>query len=341
MSELRYNVTTREWVVIAPERAKRPEQFLHEEKLLTPDREPHQTDCPFCPGHEGEDTPGETWRSTRSDGDWQVRCFPNRYPAFTPSENPCSTAGRNLFHRVRDGCGVHEVVAESPRHNVTLALQPVEEVQQVINCWHERFVALHKEPIVEHVIVFKNHGAAAGTSLEHPHSQIIGLPVVPSHVHSRLDAASRFYQKNQCCVFCRTLEEELDDGARIVAHNPSFVAFVPFAAYSPYSLWVFPRRHMHSFAQLEPAEAGDLARILVGCLGALYFGLKDPAYNLVLRSLAPPGPGQHAFHWYVAIVPRLGKAAGFELGTGMFINSSLPEADAAYLRTQLEKRNNL
>lgn len=329
MSELRYNVATREWVVMAPERARRPEDFHAQRHSTTADRPAYREDCPFCPGAE-VNTPGETVRFCDNQGNWLVRSFPNRYPAFT-CETEAGLSG-DLFHRKRLGSGVHEVVAESRLHNQTLALQETQHVQLVLEAWRQRSQFLFAHTEIEHLVVFKNHGVGAGTSLEHPHSQIIGLPVLPSSVRHRFDDAALFFQKGKGCVFCEMVKAELEDGDRIVASSPGHVAFVPFAAYSPYSIWILPRRHSHCFALIEPEEVADLAVVLREVLARLYIGLKDPDYNLVVRTANPPGPGSHFFHWYIAVVPRISQMAGFEMGTGMFINASLPETDAAYLR---------
>jgi UDPglucose--hexose-1-phosphate uridylyltransferase len=330
LSELRYNVATREWVVIAPERGRRPNEFQQQGRPRTADRPAHRADCPFCPGGE-QNTPGETLRYLDSEGNWLVRSFPNRYPALSCDSQP-TPAGNDVFRRKLRGSGVHEVVAESPLHNQTLALQPLDQVLLVLKSWRERSRSLHAQHDLEHITIFKNHGLAAGTSLEHPHSQIIGLPVVPSGVRGRLDAAQHYYQTGLGCVFCGMLQSERQDGERVVVEGRLHTAFVPFAAYSPYSMWILPHRHGHCFGLCEDDELEDLAQVVRQALAKLYHGLGDPDYNLMVRSGNPPGPGVHYWHWYLAIVPRLSRLAGFELGTGMFICASLPEADAAYLR---------
>lgn len=329
MSHLRYNTATGDWVVIAPERSRRPEEFRQDDRPNTNERPAHRIECPFCPGDESG-TPGESLRYLRSDGEWQVRAFPNRFPALRP-EVAARQEG-DPFHRQRSGHGLHEVVAESPLHNTTLALQPGEEVAQVITAWRERYLKVAAMPGIEHVVVFKNHGAAAGSSLEHPHSQIVGLPVIPSSVRGRMAVPLSYYRKHDRCVFCDMLQTEIEDGARIVEANAHFVAFVPFAAYSPFSIWIFPRRHDHCFGHVSDEEVASLSVLLKEVLERLYGSLGDPDYNLVVRSAHPPGPGSHFFHWYIAVVPRLAKIAGFEMGTGMFINGSSPEGDAASLR---------
>ena len=330
MSEMRYNAATREWIVVAPERARRPEEFHAAKAATTAERPEHRGDCPFCPGGE-VNTPGETLRFCDEQSDWQVRCFPNRYPALTAEPEEGAPTGE-LFQRRRYGSGIHEVVAESRLHNQTLALQSEAEIELVLQAWQQRCRELFQRRELEHLVVFKNHGPSAGGSLEHPHSQIIGLPVLPSPVRRRFDDASLFFQKGKGCVFCQMLRAESEDGSRVVVDTDVFLAFVPFASSAPYAVWILPKRHCHCFALSEPNELRELAIVLKQVLARLFFGLKDPDYNLIVRSANPPGPGTHFFHWYISVVPRLSRMAGFELGTGMFIRSSLPEADAEYLR---------
>jgi UDPglucose--hexose-1-phosphate uridylyltransferase len=331
MSELRYNVATRDWVVVAPERARRPEDFHCSRPAGTEERPAHRADCPFCPGSEATRTPGETLRYCDAQDNWQVRAFPNRYPALSPEAEEGSPQG-GLFQRRRYSSGIHEVVAESRLHNVTLAVQSQAEIELVLRAWRQRSQELFHKRELEHLVIFKNHGASAGSSLEHPHSQIIGLPVLPSSVRRRMDDAALHFQKSQNCLFCEMLQAETQDGARVVVETYGFLAFVPFASSSPFSIWIMPKRHCHCFALSESTELRELAGVIKQSLSRLFLGLRDPDYNLMVRSANPPGPGSHFFHWYISIVPRLNRVAGFELGTGMFIRPSLPEADAAHLR---------
>jgi UDPglucose--hexose-1-phosphate uridylyltransferase len=317
MSELRYNPATRDWVIVAPERSKRPQG--------------QAVACPFCPGAE-DHTPGETLRFSGPDGNWLVRSFPNSFPVVTSCEG-CLTPWGDFPELARPSAGLHEVVAESPGHGDSLGRLPVEHVELVLRAWRDRNRALLEVPGIEHVIIFKNHGPGAGSSLDHPHSQIVGLPVLPAQVQIRLEEAIRSYSVFGRCLYCQMLERERADRSRLVDECGDFTAFIPYAAFSPYSLWIFPRTHNSCYAQLEDGDLADLAGILHRCLQRLDRLLDDPAYNLVVRSL--PSAGNRYFHYYLAIVPRLSKAAGFELGTGMFINSHLPEDDARELRESL------
>lgn len=328
MSELRLSVATGEWVIFAPERARRPEDFQSDKPDRTHSRATWKGNCPFCPGNE-ERTPGETLSFGDEQSGWLVRSFPNRFPAVFPGPTPKMQGPE--FQRSLQGVGHHEVVAESPRHNQTLGLMTRAEVALVLRAWRRRYRFLWLQPETEHVVIFKNHGHSAGCSLEHPHSQIVALPVIPQQILQRHEVASRYYSQHGRCVFCAQLEMELEQGQRILAQTPKFVAFIPYAAFSPFSVWIIPRKHCCSFAQSSDAELDELALLLRQILGRLYHVLGDPDYNLVVRSSHPEMQGSRVFHWYLTIVPRLSRAAGFELGTGMFINSSTPEVDAEFL----------
>jgi len=329
MSEVRYNVITGDWVVIATERAKRPEDFTHlKQKKELPDYVPT---CPFCPGCEDK-TPSETFRLVDAEGRWAVRSVPNKFSAFSPE-------GDVVKHKVGSwqfisGVGLHEVIIDTPRHNMTTALLPLDQVKLILQMYKNRLDAFYEDPRIEHVIIFKNHGEGAGTSLEHPHSQIVGTPVFPGQVISRLEEAIRsyYYINFGECIYCLYLSNELSDKKRIVLENKSFVAFIPYAALSPFHLWIFPRRHVSYFGSITDEEISDLASILKEILLRLYVGLDNPDFNYMVRSLSPREANSKYFHWYIALVPRVSQAAGFELGTGMFINTASPEASAQFLR---------
>jgi UDPglucose--hexose-1-phosphate uridylyltransferase len=328
MPEIRQNMATKEWVIISTERAKRPDQFVKTGEKQTADRPALNPDCPFCPGNEAK-TPPELFRIEHN-GTWSVRVIPNKFAALSSVGEP-----DRVYDGVRreiNGVGHHEVILETPFHNKTLGLLSPGEATDVVTTYRERYLNAVSDPRVQLVILFKNHGDAAGTSLEHPHSQMIATPIVPSQIRHRLQDALVFSDDHGACVYCTMQKEELKMKERIVVESEHFVAFVLYAAASPFHVWITPRRHMACFSSINDAEVADLAGTLQGMLARYYIGLSDPSFNLVIRS-APVGmcDSKH-FHWYLSIVPRLSKAAGFELGSGMFINASIPEESAAFLR---------
>jgi UDPglucose--hexose-1-phosphate uridylyltransferase len=324
--ELRQNLATGEWVVIATERARRPEDFASksDRKPLPPWKE----SCPFCPGNEDKTPPAAF--SIPPDGAWDLRVVPNKFAALSPDIPPHRDADAFLRHAA--GYGFHQVIIETPRHDLSLAQLPQDQFDRVVEAYHCVYSDLSSRPGVEFVIPFKNHGEAAGTSLEHSHSQVIGLPVFPGQVRGRMEEAMRYYDSEGACVFCRMAEVERRAGTRIVAENGSFTAFIPYAALSPFHLWILPLRHEAGFHEITDGEKEALGALLRTVLRKLYGGLNNPDFNLMIRSGPADAPALKYFHWYLSIVPRLAKAAGFELGSGMYINTALPEESARFLR---------
>ena len=326
MSELRLNLITREWVIIPTERAKRPEEFR---KIKDKKNLPEYLDtCPFCPGNE-QRTPEEIMRVPR-DGSWKIRVTPNKFSVLSPEvKRERKNEGRR--HLIT-GFGKHEVIIESPVHNMFISSMTVDDIADLIRTYRERFDAIYQAAGIEHVIIFKNNGEGAGTSLLHPHSQIIGTPVTPLQVRHRIEEGMRYFDNTGRCLMCACLNDEISDGRRIVMDTPHFVTFVPFAALSPFHTWIFPKRHCATFGSINEEEITDLASHLKTILRKFYVGLEDPDFNYIIRSENPKECASEYFHWYISIVPRLTQTAGFELGSGMYINTSIPEESAEFLR---------
>ena len=327
MSELRYNVICHEWVVIASERAKRPSEFSVDHQWSEDGKE-YDEKCPFCPGNDkGQEV--ETFRLPKS-GPWYVRVVQNKFPALSPTGKFGSIDVG--FQRSVGGFGTHEVIVEHPHHSLTLAQMEDSDLQLILKTYRERYRALRMDNRLRAIVIFKNHGPAAGTSLIHPHSQIVATPIVPNRTRSRLQEAAHFHDATGQCLFCRTLEEELQDGRRILCENEHFVAFVPYAALSPFHIWIFPRRHEASFGDVREEELPSLAKVLRPLLKRIYDGLGNPSYNMTILSIPLNERDRTAFHWYVSIVPRVSKIAGFELGCGVHINPAIPEESAEFFR---------
>ncbi len=333
MSELRQNAATKEWVVIATDRAKRPDEYSDDESVLTAERAPWDASCPFCPGNEEPEL--EISREPET-GPWQLRVIRNKFPALRVSDDLVRRPER--MRRSISGSGYHEVVVESPRHNTCPALESPEEVSRVLEAFRGRGLKMAADERVEHIIYFKNHGERAGTSLEHPHAQIVGVPVVPYEIRARTEEARRHFDDEGTCVFCDILADELEDRRRLVVESERFVAFVPYAAPSPFHTWILPRRHSPDFLRSSDEDLEDLGRVLRTVLRKLYVGLRDPNYNYVVRSAPMQDVEQDYLHWYLSIIPRVARTAGFELGTGMFINTARPEESAEFLRNVNEEK---
>lgn len=328
MPELRQNYVTKEWVIIASERAKRPSAFAEPAgRPSLADLPTHDPKCPFCVGNEEDDLHVESWPTREH---WQTRVVQNKFPALAGPGEPAYSAD-GIQHRLT-AVGYHEVLIDHRTHNTTLALMQPPEVQAVFLALQRRSRAMAQDQRIKQVILFKNHGPRAGSSLVHPHCQIIGLPVVPDSIQRRLTEMERHYAQTGECSLCALLQDELDREERLVAVSEHFVAFVLFAALSPFHMWIVPRQHRTCFEDVPEHEIADLGHVVQDVIYRMHIGLNNPDYNLIIRS-APAQEAQNVhFHWYITLVPRLSVMAGFEMGSGMHINPSLPEQGAAFLR---------
>jgi UDPglucose--hexose-1-phosphate uridylyltransferase len=328
MAELRQNMATKEWVIIANERAKRPDAYISKHTpVVTNSQLFYDPKCPFCPGNEELDL--EIERNPDS-GPWRTRVVTNKFPALS---NEGDIVRRfDGVHRSLTGVGYHQIVVEHPLHNTTLALMTTEEITLYLKTMHTRGWEISTDSRIEQIIYFKNHGEPAGASIRHPHSQVVALPVVPNDIRRRIEEAQRYFDDTGYCVYCTMTQDELNNKERLVATSDHFVAYVLYAAPAPFHMWIVPRVHNVSFLYSTDEILADLAGILRDVLRRLYIGLRDPAYNLIIRTAPVKELGNDYLHWYITIVPRLSRSAGFELGSGIYINTAIPEDSAAYLR---------
>jgi UDPglucose--hexose-1-phosphate uridylyltransferase len=333
MPELRFDYSTADWVVFAPLRKLRPQHEVRS-SLTGMQAAPDSTEsCPFCPGNE-RFTPNEifSFRSNPQDySSWQVRVVPNKFPALRIEEDFHRSLNGKMFESM-GGCGAHEVVIESPDHSRVLAQQSTEQIELVLKMILQRFIDLKRDKRFQSLVVFKNHGMSAGTSLRHPHWQIIATPVVPHLVRTKCNEAMNYYDRTGNCLYCDLTQEELSAEKRIIATNKEFVAFVPYAAHLPFETWVLPRRQQSTLELLQPDQIRPLAEILKNVLLKLYVGLDNPDFNLTIDTAPRGDEDKEYFQWHIRILPRLSTQAGFELGSGMSINTVLPEEAAAFLR---------
>jgi UDPglucose--hexose-1-phosphate uridylyltransferase len=333
MSELRRDITTGEWVILAIERGRRPEDFVQSGPAESDSDS--ASSCPFCPGRESR-TPNETY-AVRPGGQangpgWLVRAVPNKYAAVRP-DFPIDRQGMAGVFPRQSGSGFHEVIIEGPRHDFDLPDMGPEEIERVLVAYQARYRALRQDRNVRFVQVFRNHGPRAGTSLRHPHSQLVALPLLPAAVRSRLEFAARYFEATGCSVYSDLLRAEREATDRIVAESPHFVVFAPFASRTPFETWIAPNLHRANFGDVEPGELADFAGVLGQTLRRLRAVLGQFDYNYVIHS-APCGEEQREdFCWHLQVIPRLTEMAGFELGTGMEINVMAPEAAATRLRS--------
>jgi UDPglucose--hexose-1-phosphate uridylyltransferase len=325
MPELRRDPIAGRWVIIATERARRPIDFRPE-----PATARGRDGCPFCPGSE-DLTPPEVLRlGDHRPGGWTLRVVPNKFPALLGDEE-IQASGDGIYDRM-NGVGVHEVIVETADHGASLGRLPVAAVGDVLLAYRERLLALRKDPRLEYVLIFKNHGAAAGASLEHPHSQLIGMPIVPELVQEELDGATRYYRHKERCAWCDIVRQEQQDGARLVLAESGFLAVAPFAPRVPFETWILPSTHQATFESTEPEGLEALARLLRELMARFERVLRDPPYNYVLHTAPLRAAEGGPFHWHLELMPKLTRVAGFEWGTGFFINPTPPEEAARFLR---------
>jgi UDPglucose--hexose-1-phosphate uridylyltransferase len=339
MSELRKDPIVDRWVIVAAERGRRPNDFRTESDPLA------SAFDPFAPGHEDRTPPeiaawGRPAGAPPNSPDWQVRVVPNKFPALC-SVGELDPQGLGMFD-LMNGIGAHEVIIENPAADWDMANAAPEEVVAVLRAYVERLRALRKDERFRSATIFRNVGAAAGATLAHAHSQIIALPIVPKQLREQLDAAHEYYARKGRCIFTDIIRQETAMNQRVVESGEQFAVLCPFAPRFPFELRILPLRHSHDFALIGEDELSALAAVLARSLRRIKSVLGAPAYNLMLHTAplqtSEPGrPGawstlEQDFLWHIDILPRLTKTAGFEWGTGLYINPVSPESAAQFLK---------
>ncbi len=328
MPDLRKDPIVGRWVIVAKSRAKRPHDF---------DSTPHihkGTFCPFCEGNEDQ-TPGEiiAYRPPGSQPNrngWKVRVVPNKFPALE-IEGDLNKRGEGMYDMMR-GVGAHEVIIESPAHLFSTSDLAEEELRDVFWVYRDRLVDLKKDRRLIYGMLFKNVGAAAGASLEHTHSQLIVTPIVPIAVQEEMTGSLEFYKYRGRCVFCDMIQQELAHEKRVVVDLPGYVAFCPFASRFPFETWVLPKAHSSHYENVPKNGVEELARIMKQVVTKIEVALDRPAYNYIVHTGPFDSSELGHYHWHIEIIPRLTRTAGFEWGTGFYINPVPPEEAAAFLR---------
>jgi UDPglucose--hexose-1-phosphate uridylyltransferase len=331
MPELRKDPVVGRWVIISTERSRRPTNFNAENPAAA------QAFSPFAEGRE-DMTPPEVYAVRPPGGKangpgWTVRVVPNKFPALQV-EGQLERRGEGLYDKM-NGVGAHEVVIEGSNPDLELADLPVEQIQQVLVSYRERMRDLRKDKRLRYVLVFKNKGSAAGATLEHAHSQIIATPIIPRMVQEELDGARRYFELKERNVFQDILDQEMAEGngRRIVSTTERFVALAPYAPRFPFETWILPRQHCSSYHTMEDPELFlDCARILKDTLMRLNVALDNPPFNFVLHTAPLAEDDLPYYHWHLEIMPKLTRVAGFEIGSGFYINPTPPEDAAQYLR---------
>ena len=328
MPDLRKDPIMGRWVIIAAERAKRPQDFQPELLVRS------TSSCPFCEGHE-QHTPPEilAYREphSRPNGPgWRVRVVPNKFPALQV-EGVLEKRGEGIYD-LMTGVGAHEVIIESPQHDVSMSQLSVDNIREVLWVYRDRLVDLRRDQRLVHGLIFKNVGALAGASLEHSHSQLIVTPVVPITVQDEINGGREFYNYRGRCIYCDMIQQEAATGSRIVLETTNFVVFCPFASRFPFETWIVPRQHSSHFENIPRQGVEEFGVVLKTVLSKLEIALDNPPYNYVIHTAPFDSKELPHYHWHMEIMPRLTRVAGFEWGSGFYINPVYPEQAASFMR---------
>jgi UDPglucose--hexose-1-phosphate uridylyltransferase len=327
MSELRKDPVVDRWVIIATERSKRP----HANRTTT--QSDRDDPCPFCAGREGE-TPPEVlaYRDPSTAANtpgWGVRVVPNKYPALASMGDISQPPGSAYV--ALNGLGAHEVVIESPEHCLSMAELGDGRIEEVLRAYRERLIVLQTDQRWQSILIYKNQGSAAGATLEHVHSQLLALPIVPREIDQEWRALIAHHDATKRCLYCEMLDRERADQCRIVFETAAFMAFCPFASRFPFELCLMPKEYSPAFDAVANDELPELAFMLRRSLQRLA-GIADPPFNYVIHSAPLREPMREHYHWHLEILPRIAKIAGFELASGYYINTVAPEIAARQLR---------
>jgi UDPglucose--hexose-1-phosphate uridylyltransferase len=329
LPELRKDPITGRWVIIATDRARRPSDFVRDPVTIRGGRF-----CPFCEGNEDK-TPPEIlgWRRNGAGSNqrgWSLRVVPNKFPALG-IEGDLARQGEGLFDKM-NGVGAHEVIIETPVHEMTLAQLPEKAIEDVLWAYRDRMLDLKKDKRFRYALIFKNHGEAAGASLEHTHSQLIALPVVPIYVREEVEGAKTYYNFKERCIFCDIIRQEAAAGARVIDETDQFLVLSPYAPRFPFETWIMPKQHESAFENSQSNVFENLAKVLKRLLQKLDLVLENPPYNYVLHTSPFSESTGDYYHWHFEVMPKLTKVAGFEWGSGFYINPTPPEEAARFLR---------
>jgi UDPglucose--hexose-1-phosphate uridylyltransferase len=328
MPELRKDPILGRWVIVASERAKRPGDFK------SPPVVAKGGNCPFCEGKEA-DTPPEIVairnpNSKPNSPGWQVRVVRNKFPALTP-EGTMDKKGKGLYDQIT-GIGTHEVIIECPNHVVSMSSLSDEHITNILLVYRERLNELKNDHRFIYGLIFKNVGEIAGASLEHSHSQLIATPIVPIRINQEMAGSKTFFDYRGRCIFCDIINQELDYKERLIEDNDHFIALNPFASRFPFETWILPRQHMSHFEAVPQSLLPSLSHIMKSIFTKLEKSLNNPPYNMLIHSTPFNISESEHYHWHIEIIPRITRTAGFEWGTGFYINPVPPEDSTKYMR---------
>jgi len=328
MLEFRKDPVIGRWVIISTERGLRPSDF----SIVSPKKS--NSICPFCPGNEHLTTP-EIYAlrpsgSQPNSAGWDLRVIPNKFPALQ-IEGHLRQKPDGIYDKM-NGVGAHEVIIETSDHNLSFADFEPDQVMNILLAYRSRILDLHNDKRLKYVMIFKNHGFAAGASLSHPHSQLIATPIVPKRVAEELKGAKSYFRYKDRCVFCDIVSQEMEDSDRVIDYNDDFIAIAPYAPRSPFETWIMPRNHKPFFELTSDQDLYALGKMLLTILKKINVVLESPPYNILFHNSPFDYKEPDTYHWHIEIMPRSTWVAGFEWGTGFYINPTPPEEAAEFLR---------
>lgn len=328
MPDLRKDPITGRWVIIATDRARRPDDFTRERVTPRDGRI-----CPFCPGNEAR-TPPEVL-AYRSGGapnraGWHLRVVPSKFPALRV-EGSLDREGEGPYDRM-NGVGAHEVIIETANHNASPGSLTEKEYADTFFAFRDRMADLKKDRRLRYILVFKNYGEGAGATLEHPHSQLIALPIVPKRVIEEMDGAKRHFDYRERCIYCDIIQHEAKVQQRVVLETDQFIVLCPYASRFPFEVWIMPRRHASHYETIDTGAVRNLAWVTRVLMRKMEKALELPPFNMIVSTAPLQDPPYEYMHWHIQIIPKLTRVAGFEWGTGFYINPTPPEEAARFLR---------
>ncbi len=330
MPQLRRDPIIGRWVIISTARGKRPVEW--EQKKSTSIIDPKY--CPFCPGNE-KYAPHEIFsigpegRQPDTPG-WELRVVPNKFPALI-IEGDLGKRGIGLYDMM-NGIGAHEVIIETPDHHLRMSQMTPEHIKKILIAYKERILDLMKDLRFKYIMVFKNYGEEAGASLSHSHSQLIALPIVPKRVKEEMIGARKYYEYRDRCIYCDIIAQELFSHERVIIDEKNFVVISPFASCSPFETWIIPKKHCSDFTKITDEELNSLSIVLGKILRKIDICLMNPSFNYIIHTSSFDNLDNPFYHWHIEIMPKLTKIAGFEWGTGFYINPTPPEEATEYLK---------
>ncbi len=338
-SELRLDLVSKDWVVIATGRAKRPESFSEKEneKEKTSSFEKAEN-CPFCQDVNKQARPslvfagGEKLKEfEKVPENWSLITLSNKFPAVTPQKDARERAEGP--YQLMDGVGFHEIVV-TRSHEKDVSLLKKEKIREILDAYQERYLEFMNEKFVNYISIFHNHGEKSGATLEHPHSQIMAIPTTDPDIRNSIIGSRRYWNYHNKCIHCQIIEWDREDGQRIVFENEKFIALCPFASKMAFTVRIYPKEHLSYFERVNEEQKDALAEVFQVVTSKIKKALNSPSYNFFLRTSPCDGKDYSHYHWHFEILPRTSIQAGFEFGAGMEISTIEPEKAAGYLREQ-------